>query len=225
VVTARLARLDHERAPVGIVREHARVEVAERADHRAGQGREVDEMSGAEPARIGERVGEDKTALGVRVDDLDRLSVHCGQDVAGTEGAAPNRVLGGTDDADDAERCLELCERAERRDDRAAARHIALHVLHVERLLDRAPAGVEGDRLADEAEDDVAPRLRRLVTHDDQVRRVVAALGDAGERPHPELADLLEVERFRREQRRALGDVSGAFCQGLRRQLVRRGVG
>ena len=87
-------------------------------------------------------------------------------------------------------RKLEVGDRAHAGDHGAAAGHVALHVLHAERGLERDAAGVERDRLADEAERDVRLRAGRLVAHDDQARLVVRALRDAGEGAHPELDDL-----------------------------------
>ena len=94
-------------------------------------------------------------------------------------------------------------------DDGAASGHVSLHVLHVERRLDRDAARVERDRLADEAEHDVALRRGRLVAEDDHARRVVAALGDAGEGAHPELRELVGAERLG-GQVRVLGRASSS---------------
>ena len=143
-----------------------------------------------------ERVGEHEAALRVRVRDLDRLAVHGGEDVAGPERAAADRVLARGDDGQRAQRQPELRDHADALDDRAAAGHVALHVLHVERGLDRDAARVERDRLADEAEHDVALRRGRLVAQDDHARRVVAALGDAREGAHAELRELVGAERL-----------------------------
>src|SRR5437773_37894 len=53
VVAAGLAGFDHERSPLGVVREHAGVKVAERAFHRPGESREVDEVRGAKLPGVG----------------------------------------------------------------------------------------------------------------------------------------------------------------------------
>ena len=55
-----------------------------------GQRRHVDEVRGAEPLRVGQRVAEDQPALGVGVDDVDGLAVQRLDDVAG-----PRRVRAG----------------------------------------------------------------------------------------------------------------------------------
>ena len=51
--------------------ERAGHELAQGARDRAGEGRDVDEVGRAEPLRVGQRVGEDQPALGVRVGDVD----------------------------------------------------------------------------------------------------------------------------------------------------------
>jgi hypothetical protein len=59
-----------------VVAEDSDVGVAESDDDGPGKRGGVDEMSGTELARVVESVGEDETALGVGVDDLDGLAVH-----------------------------------------------------------------------------------------------------------------------------------------------------
>ena len=91
--------------------------------------------------------------------------------------------------------------------------------------LSEMPARVEGDRLADEAEHEVALRpLCRLVTEDDQTRPVRARAPDGRERAHAELVDLV---RDRAPRRSRFGPASSARPCGevLGRQLVRRRVG
>ena len=126
--------------------------------------------------RVPERVGEDEPAFRIRVDDLDRLAVRRAEDVAGAERVSAGEVLGGREDGDRAHRQPEGRDRADPVQRARAAGHVALHVLHVRRLLEREAAGVEGDRLADETEQEVGPRgLRRVVAEDDQARLAVAA--------------------------------------------------
>ena len=103
-------------------------------------------------ARVPERVGEDEPALGVRVHDLDRLAVRGAEDVARTERVAAGKVLRRRDHGDRAHRESERGDRAQPVERAGAARHVALHVLHPRGRLERDPARVERDRLADEAE-------------------------------------------------------------------------
>ena len=104
------------------------------------------------------------------------------------------------------------------------AGHVALHVLHVERGLDRDPAGVERDRLADEAEHEAAARLGRVVAEDDQARRVVRPLRDRGERAHAERVRSRPGRALRRSGGRRLTATRERARPGARGELVRRRV-
>jgi hypothetical protein len=61
-------------------------------------------------------------------------------------------VLRRADDRDDAQRQLQLGDRLDRPEHRRATRHVELHLEHLVGGLDRDPAGVERDGLADEPE-------------------------------------------------------------------------
>ena len=74
-------------------------------------------------------------------------------------------------------------------------------------------------------ENDLADGARRLVAQDDQPRGVVAALRDAGERAHAEVANLVEVQDVEAEDLRAVGDPGRTLGQPCRSQVVRRRVG
>ena len=99
-----------------------------------------------------EEVGEDQTAFGVGVDDLDGLAGHRGDDIAGPLCGAVGHVLDQSDDADGIDLRLARGERMHQPGDRRGAAHVALHVLHAGGGLDRDAAGVEDDALADEGE-------------------------------------------------------------------------
>jgi hypothetical protein len=123
--------------------------------------------------------------------------------------------------AEDAHRQAELRDRGGRLDHGGAAAHVALHVLHAQRRLQRDTARVEGDRLADEAERAVSG-TGRVVAHDDQLRVLRAGRGNRRERAHalrldPVAAERLHGERPVREALRVLGERD-------RRQVVRRAV-
>ena len=135
-----------------VVRDQPGVGGAERDDHGAGQGGQVDDPVGAELDRVGEGVGEDQPALGVGVVHLDRLAVELGDDVAGLDRGAAGHVLGGGDDREDVDRQLELGDRGDGLEHRGCPGHVHLHLLHPGGRLDRDAAGVEGDALADQPE-------------------------------------------------------------------------
>ena len=146
--------------PLVVVGDQRRVGGAERDQDRAGERRQVDDPLGAELAHaVGERVGEDQPALGVGVVDLDRLAVELGDDVAGLDRASRSACSRSTGiAATRSSSSPSSAIGAERLEHRGAARHVHLHLLHPGRGLDRDPAAVEGDRLADEPD---PPRRRR----------------------------------------------------------------
>ena len=176
-------------------------------------------------ARVPERIGEDESAFRVRVVDLDRLAVRGAQDVAGAECVAAGKVLCGGEDGDRANRKLQRRDRAEAVQRARAARHVALHVLHLRGGLQRDPAGVEGDRLADDAEQQVgAFRGGRLVAQHDQARLVPAAAADGGERAHPELVELARAEHLRLHVVELARERLRVLAERVRVELVRRHV-
>jgi hypothetical protein len=106
-----------------------------------------------------------------------------------------------------------------------AARHVALHVLHARGGFQREPAGVEGDRLADEAEVYVRMRrLRRRVADDDQPRLAAAPTADRGERAHAELVELGRAEHVGGEMLVLGRERDGVLAERVRVELVRRRV-
>ena len=89
--------------------------------------------------------------------------------------------------------------------------------------LDRDAAGVEGDRLADEAEDDAVHGVLGLVAEDDQPGLRLRALGDGGERAHAGRLDLGPAPDLGREAA-ARRDLPGALGKRGRREHVGGGV-
>jgi len=107
---------------------------------------------------------------------------------------------------------------ADKRGDNAgAAGHVALHLFHAGRLLNRDAAGIKGDSLADQSDAAFALGVAAIVHHD-ELRGLSASLGDAEQRSHAELDHLLGVQHLAL-QPRLVGD-------GLRprRHLGRRQV-
>ena len=96
----------------------------------------------------------------------------------------------------------------------ALSGHVALHVLHVERRLDRDAARVEGDGLADQPERGVAVRVGRVVAEDDRARLLRTSLRDGEEGAHAELGHALAAERLGLQPAAGLGgDPLRVFCQ------------
>ena len=134
-------------------------------------------------------------------------------------------VLAGGDDRQNADGHAQVGHGAGRLDRGGAAGHVALHVLHSQRGLERDAAGVERDRLADEPEDKIGlRRLRRVVAQDDQPGLIVARLGDRSEGAHSLRVDLRWAERLRRDVLDLRGDLGRARRETLGRRLVRRAV-
>jgi hypothetical protein len=164
-----------------VVGEEAGVEVAEGYADGSGEGGGVDEVGGAEGLGVVQAVGEDESAFGVGIHDLDGLTGHGGDDVAGFEGFAVGHVLAGADDADDSDVGLELGDGAHGADHGSRAGHVVFHLVHVVGGFDGDTAGVEGDALADESHDGaVSCGVCGLVAHDDEGRWFGGALGDGG---------------------------------------------
>ena len=108
-------------------------------------------------------------------------------------------------------------------DDGRAARHVVLHFLHAVGGLDGNAAGIEGDAFADETQMNAGEGVRGLVAHHDQRGRFGAALRDAEQRAHAELAHAVAVEYFEGEPG-GLGHTAGvlAIAVGCSRLGVRR---
>ena len=162
--------------------------MAERHDHRPGQGGEVDHHLRLQVALgPGHGVRQHEPSFGVGIDHLDRLSRHRGHDVAGPLGVAVRHVLGEGADADDIGFRLAARQGPHRPGDRTGTPHVPLHRFHARSGLDRYSTGIEGDALADQ-DDRLRLRARGAVpAHDEQTRRPNGSLGDAQKGAHPQL--------------------------------------
>ena len=179
-------------------------------------------------ARVPERVGEHEPALGVGVRDLDRLAVRGREDVAraGTRRRSAcsrsaattveRRAAGSPSSAIAPDAC----------DHGRAAGHVALHVLHVQRRLERDPAGVERDRLADEPEHDVGACRRPAGRSAARSGAAGCALpcATAANAPMPSCVNLVGAERLGGQVLERRRDLLRALRQPLGRELVRRAV-
>ena len=156
-----------------VVAHHAGVGRAER-DRRSPPVRVARSTSRSHPsrARVRDAVGEHEPPLGVGVVDLDRRAVERADDVAGLDRAAAGKVLGRADDPEDADR-QPRAPRARRRP-RSPPRRRPCRTSSRSMLragLDRQPAGVERDRLADQRRASAPSRdARSVVVQADQPR-------------------------------------------------------
>ena len=181
-------------------------------------------MRGAQLARIPEAVAQDQAAFGVGVDHFDRLPFSARQNVTGLDGAAAWHVLGRGHHAHDPDGRLQQCNRAHRAGHGGAPRHVVLHALHAVGRLDRNPARVERDALADEPEHRRGGRSGRIVPKDDDARRLAAAAGHSEQQAQSKLADFRFVEDLDAHAGLARNR-RGAPGKFARRQRVARFVG
>ncbi len=98
----------------------------------------------------GQRIGEDEATFGIRVVDLDRQPVACGQDVAGAEGVARHAVLDGRDQHPQPQVEAQTADHLGEAQHRGGPAHVLLHQRHRASGLQVQPPGVEDDALADQ---------------------------------------------------------------------------
>ena len=109
-------------------------------------------------------------------------------------GREPRDERGGRDDAHHIELRLELAQRFERAEYGRRPGHVELHVLHVLRGLDRDPAGIERDALADERDGSGVSAPAAVLEHD-EARLLRAPLRHGEERAKAFLLQLCPKER------------------------------
>ena len=167
--------------------------MAERDHHRARQGRDVDDRFGLVALRVGQRIGQNQSTFRIGVQHLDRLPGHAFNDVARLGRPTRRQVFAGRNQSDDVELRFQLRDRPKHPEHRRRSAHVELHLVHVGGRLDRNSAAVERDALPDQ---DERPLLshRLLVLHDDEARRLLAAVGDRQERAHAEVLELFALE-------------------------------
>jgi hypothetical protein len=85
----------HAAEQLFVVRERARIDVAQRDHDRASQGSRVDEVRAAEALGISDRVDQNQPSFGIGIQYFDGLSVERFHDIAGPLRLAPDHVLDG----------------------------------------------------------------------------------------------------------------------------------
>src|SRR5262245_11213500 len=129
------------------------MQASERHDACARERSNVDEVCGALLARVPEPVAENQAALGVRIDDLDRLACGAAQPVTRLQSATVWHGFRCRPDTDHTDWRVEQRDRPERGDDRRTSRHVYFHPLHPLGRLDGYAPCVERDALSNERED------------------------------------------------------------------------
>jgi hypothetical protein len=198
----------------------------ERDRHGAGERGQVDDRLGLEATRVHERVGQQQSALGVGVGDLDRGPVHGADHVARLERLAADHVLRTRDEADEAERQVERGERGEHADHRRRTAHVVLHLVHLLARLERHATGVERDALADEHHRGhrATALAGRILDELDEARRVGAAATDGERAAHAQaLHGRHVVDRGARPD--AMRDLDRALGERGRRKILPRRAG
>ena len=142
-----------------------------------------------------QHVGKHEAAFGVGIDDFDCLPRHRLDDVARALRLAVRHVFHEPDGADRIDLGLAHGERVHEPDHAGGARHVAFHVLHALRGLDRDAAGIEAHAFADER-DRLGTALAAVPAHHDEPGIVHRALADAEQRAHAELAHRRHVEHL-----------------------------
>ena len=198
--------------------------VMTKGDHAGtGQRGHVDDDGRLEAFGVGQCVAQDQPALGIGVEDLDRLPRQARHHVARLDGAAARHVLARRHDADEVELRREFGHGAQRAEHARRTAHVELHLVHLGARLDRDAATVEGDALADQHHRRLALR-RTPVVGDDEARRLVRAPRHGQEGPHAELLEGLAVQHLDLDPVR-LAEPSCLLGQNSGRAMVAGPVG
>ena len=207
-----------------VVAEKPACDVPQRDYHGTGQCRDVDHGRGLIPFRIGQRIGQNKPAFGIGVQDLDGLPGHAGDNVTRFGRASRRHVFASRDQPNQVDRRLDFRNRTKRSEHGSSAAHIELHLIHVETGFQRDAAGIERDALADQH---IGLRLLALVLHvleHDEARWLIAAIGHGKERPHAKVLALFAFEHLDHDIGKFDGQRLRPFGQIRRRADIGRHV-
>ena len=167
--------------------------------------------------RPGQHVGKDQPALGIGVDDLDRLAFQGLVHIAGSICLCTGHVLGRTHDGMNLDGKLEPRGSEHDAEGRGGPGHVALHVHHRARGLDAQAACVEGQALPDE--NDLLLWARRFVDHVNDARLDRAAFVHREQQVHAFFFDASLVPHAA-GQPELLGLARGGAGQGHGGQVI-----
>ena len=169
--------------------------MAQGDDAGTGERGHVDDRRRLEALGVGEGVAQHQPALGVGIEDLDRLARHRGDDVARACGRTRRHVLGGRDDHRQVDLELHLRHGLQGAEHRARAGHVVLHLVHIGGRLERNAAGVEGDALAHQDDRGLAC-AGATVVHDDELGRLRRTLRHGQQGTHAQRGHLLLIQHL-----------------------------
>ena len=214
--TDRLAGVDQAFRKRVVIREEPGVLMAKRNHDCPGERRKVDNVARAVVLlAVPEHVPEDQPALGVRIDDLDRLSGHCRDHIARALGRSRRHVLDQPDEPHRVHPGLASGERFHHPDYHRGAGHVPFHLLHAVARLYGDTAGIERHSLSDERDGGPLSGFGRpLPPEHDESRLARAALGNSeqgahAERGHFRLVENLDGESLLSERRHTFGEAFG----------------
>ena len=142
-----------------------------------------------------QHVGQHEAALGVGVDDFDGLSRHRRDNVARPLRLAVGHILDEPDGTDHVDLGLARSECPHQPNDASGSGHVAFHVLHALRRLDRNAPAIEAHALADERYR-VGAAFAAVPPHDHNLRFMRRALAHSDKRPHAEFLHRRHVKNL-----------------------------
>ena len=201
-----------------IVREQPGVFLAKCHHDGAGEGCQIDHELRLETfLNVPQHVGQDETALGIGVEHGNRLAGHRFHHIARPLRLAVRHVLDNTDGANGVDFGLALGQRHHQPGNARCTPHVALHVLHAGRRLDRDAASIERDALADESQRPFAG-LAAIPLHHHHAGLMARALGHAEQGSHAQLFHLWRPHD--RDFEAKLGQRLHAICEFHRMQRI-----
>src|SRR6185295_9803101 len=147
----------------------------------------------AERARVIKAISKDEAAFSIGINDFDGFTGHGNLDITRLLGLAARHVLGSADNTDHFDFRLEQSNSAHGTDHGRATGHVIFHLLHTVSGLDGDSTGIEGNAFAHQPEHWLFRCALRFIAHHDEARLFVRALGNAPERAHLQLFDLVRT--------------------------------
>jgi len=169
--------------------------IAERNDHRAGQGSQVNHHFRLEGfLRPVHGVAQDEPSFRIGVDHLYGLAIHAGYNVAGALRLAIGHIFDQPANADNMHLGLATSERLHGSGNGAGAAHIPLHFLHAGTGFQGNPAGIERHALADQGQRCFLRPVGAVPAHRQQSRRTLGPLRNAEQSTHAQFFHFIPAQ-------------------------------